>query len=84
MAIYFNREVQAAASISGGGLKYQLVQWHPIHEVLAVATKNEITDSEGSVHFYNEEVKTEDNLHSIYGHSYRVDYWRALLFRELV
>ena len=58
MAIYFNREVQAAVSVSGGGLKYQLVQWHPVHEVLAVAAKNETTDSDGSVHFYSEDVST--------------------------
>ena len=56
MAIYFDREVQAAVSASGGGLKYQLLQWHPVHEVLAVAAKNETTDSDGSVHFYSEEV----------------------------
>lgn len=56
MAIYFDREVQVAVSVSGGGLKYQLVQWHPVYEVLAVAAKNETTDSDGSVHFYNEEV----------------------------
>ena len=56
MAIYFDREVQAAVSASRGGLKYQLVQWHPMYEVLAVAAKNETTDSDGSVHFYNEEV----------------------------
>jgi len=58
MAIYFNREVQAAVSVSGEGLKYQLIQWHPVYEVLAVAAKNETTDSDGSVYFYNEEVST--------------------------
>ena len=56
MAIFFGREVQAAVSVSGGGLRYQLIQWHPVHEVLAVAAKNETTDSDGSIHFYNEEV----------------------------
>lgn len=61
MAIYFDREVQAAVSASGGGLKYQLLQWHPVHEVLAVAAKNETTDSDGSVHFYSEEVNIAIN-----------------------
>ena len=66
MAIYFDREVQAAVSVSGGGggLKYQLVQWHPVHEILAIAAKNETTDSDGSVHFYSEEVSTLQFAHA--------------------
>jgi len=56
MAVYFDREIRPVESVAGGGLTYQRVNWHPVHELLAVSTKNETTDSDGSVHFYNEEV----------------------------
>ena len=55
MAVYFDHTIQAPGPNSKA-LVHNDVEWHENFAVLAVASKNESTDSDGCVNFYLEEV----------------------------
>ena len=57
MAVFFDKEVQFPRRFSGSsGRIHHAVEWHTSHAILAVASKNEATDTDGSVNFYVNEV----------------------------
>ena len=53
MAVYFDHYIQAPGL---GALTHHEVEWHSQFALLAVASKNENTDADGSVNFYLDEV----------------------------
>ncbi len=56
MAVFFDKHVEFPRP-SGGVRIHHAVEWHSKHAILAVASKCEATDAEGSVNFYIDEVK---------------------------
>ena len=66
MAVYFDHAIQAPGP-SSKALHHHDVEWHDSFSILAVASKNEGTDSDGCVNFYLDEV----NLKIIYQQLYR-------------
>jgi hypothetical protein len=55
MAVYFDHSIQAPGPASMA-LVHHAMEWHSSFAILAVASKNETTDSDGCVNFYLEEV----------------------------
>lgn len=53
MAVYFDHHIQPPGL---GGQAHHEVEWHGKFSLLAVASKNESTDADGSVNFYLDEV----------------------------
>lgn len=53
MAVFFDYPVQTPGL---GALTHHEVAWHTQFALLAVASKNESSDADGTVHFYLEEV----------------------------
>lgn len=56
MAVYFDHTIQAPGP-SSKVLVHHDVEWHGSFPILAVASKNESTDSDGCVNLYLEEVR---------------------------
>ncbi len=56
MALFFDKHIQFPRP-SGGVRIHHAVEWHSKQAILAVASKNADTDSNGSVSFYIEEVR---------------------------
>ena len=56
MALYFDREMQPAPGQAVATVSYTDVQWHAEHPILAVASKDEQRDADGTVRFYSDEV----------------------------
>lgn len=56
MALYFDREVEHAPGLSVADVSYTDLQWHPQQSILAVASKDEQKDADGTVRFYSDEV----------------------------
>ncbi len=56
MAVFFDKHVEFPRP-SGGVRIHHAVEWHSKHAILAVASKCEATDAEGSVNFYIDEVE---------------------------
>lgn len=56
MAVYFDHAIQTPGPTSKA-LVHHDVEWHNSFSILAVASKNESTDSDGCVNFYLDEVK---------------------------
>lgn len=60
MALFFDKHVQFPRQSAAGGVRvHHAVEWHRKQAILAVASKNADTDSNGSVSFYVEEVRKE-------------------------
>ena len=55
MAVFFDKHIQFPRPSAGVRIHHQ-VEWHNTHPILAVASKNETTDTDGSVNFYMDEV----------------------------
>ena len=55
MAVYFDHTIQPPGPTSKALVHHEL-EWHDNFSILAVASKNESTDSDGCVNFYKEEV----------------------------
>ena len=61
MAVYFDHSIQAPGPTSKEVFHHAL-EWHSNFSILAVASKDEATDSDGCVNFYLEEVERLDSL----------------------
>ena len=58
MTVYFDHNVQfpgSAATLSG--ITHDLMCWHKSFPILAVSSKNEKNNTDGSVHFFLDEVR---------------------------
>jgi len=57
MAVFFDNKVDFP-KLSGGARVHNVVEWHSSHAILAVASKSESTDGDGSVNFFMDEVSS--------------------------
>lgn len=55
MAVFFDHPIQRTG-LGSADLVHHEVEWHGQFALLAVASKNESTDADGSVNFYLDEV----------------------------
>ena len=55
MAVFFDHPIQRT-ELGSANLVDHEVEWHEKFALLAVASKNESTDADGSVNFYLDEV----------------------------
>ena len=55
MAVFFDHPIQRTG-LGSADLVHHEVEWHEKFSLLAVASKNESTDADGSVNFYLDEV----------------------------
>lgn len=55
MAVYFEHSIQPFPAASDS-LVHSVAEWHGKFRLLAVASKNGRTDSDGTVSFYHDEV----------------------------
>ena len=55
MAVFFNHRVQGPSK--NGGTPH-LLEWHPSHALLAVASKDDASDADGAVHVYRDQVSS--------------------------
>ena len=65
MTVYFDHNVQfpgSAATLSG--ITHDLMCWHKSFPILAVSSKNEKNNTDGSVHFFLDEVREGGDLNS--------------------
>ncbi len=53
MSVFFDYPIQSPGL---GALSHHAVAWHAQFPLLAVASKNESSDADGTVHFYLDEV----------------------------
>lgn len=55
MAVYFEHQIQSFPAASDS-LIHSAAEWHPHYRLLAVASRNGRTDSDGTISFYHDEV----------------------------
>lgn len=57
MTVYFDHRVQFPGSATSvRSVSHHLMSWHRIFSILAVSSKNEESDADGSVNFFMDEV----------------------------
>lgn len=58
MTVYFDHRVQFPnVALSAGASRHHLMSWHCSFPILAVSSKNEKSDTDGSVNFFLDEVE---------------------------
>ena len=59
MAVIFNQRVRGPTE--GGGRSPHLIEWHSSEPLLAVASRDEAKDADGTVHIHTEQVNYAHN-----------------------